>query len=1456
MAVPLLLLCALIASVLFYTSQNEHAVKNNLYRTLGEAALQQRTLLNTKIDSQFSQLEILADFISTEGAVVNDRTLSSMNRAAEECGFFNIGLIDIESGAGKFNDGSSFDVSAEKFFSQAVAGNRGIQYAKLNAEDGKGAIVFTVPVYENGEVVAVLCANYDSDEFSQLMETTALNNESYSYVTDGVGDIIIPSNHESALLQDGNVLDFIADTTLERGITMDTVRSYFENGESYSFAISSGDEMRLVLLADAGINDWRLIFVATSAVVAQETLTSATMTFTFTLMLMLIFAAFTLTIWVYGKRSQRIIAFQEEEYRVAASHSDKIIMRYDVKGKTASFASENAPDSSIKRAVTDRVPESVVEAGLIAKESVQDYLNFFGAIQKGEPTGAQVIHMRLNSEQFAWFRAEYTLIGNEKTVCYAIISFTNVTRQREQEIVYENWRRSMDALPEDGYRLVECNLTLDMLEHEEGSFMDWLSENRPVGFNARTVEDTHLFVHEEDQEQYTSILNRESLLSQYYQGKYEVNAELRMRDGMDVFRWIEISVQMVPYPDSEDVKAFVLYKDIDARKCSELELKERSETDLMTGIYNRAAFVEQADRLVAQSDWETRHAFLFLDIDLFKQVNDTLGHAAGDRALIELSSSLRSVLRRNDLIGRMGGDEFMICLENITYDAVIEKRARELCELARIKLNNGVSDSISIGIAVFPTDGTSFEELYKKADIALYHTKENGGNGYSFYRDDMDGTVSDANLTGITAPQDGLRLPNQDRTMLIADDSELNRTILASIFKDDYHILTAADGAQTLRIMRKFGTGISILLLDIFMPRVDGMEVLRKMREEPALSAIPVVVVSGSSEAETALKAIELGASDYVSKPVEPRLVKIRVQSAIAKAENNLIRAQRSYALLESTEEARYRHILSSTGTAIVEFDPLNNVFMYDELLHQMLAGTFDKRGLWEILVEDGVAEAMDVDAMRAICESIAAFPKSSGEEITVLLQTRCGERRWFRMSVCRLNYEELDTGRVLITFNDVNEDHLKNERLRQMAERDTLTGVYNRAAFVEKTAQLLLNSQDDEYAIAQADIERFKVINELYGHAEGDKLLRFVGETMQNFVGNEGICCRLSADTFAACVRRSEGLSQRFQESVEKVFSMYELPVELTMSFGICVVDDTTLPIDTLLDRASMALKTVKGSYVKHVAYYDDALRLAMLEEQEVIGRADFALEHEEFVIYLHPQYDHLTGALVGAEALVRWLHPDKGLISPSQFIPVFERNGFITKLDHFVWDKTCRLLRRRLDEGRKVLPISVNISRIDLYDPTLCDRIMALIEKYGLDPGLLRLEITESAYVDNPRQLIDVVRELQQRGFIIEMDDFGSGYSSLNTLKDVPVDVLKMDMKFLSSKDADPRTNCILQSIINMASRINLPVIAEGVESKEQADYLLSLGCNLVQGYFYAKPMPESEFERLLEQESTPRK
>jgi len=404
----------------------------------------------------------------------------------------------------------------------------------------------------------------------------------------------------------------------------------------------------------------------------------------------------------------------------------------------------------------------------------------------------------------------------------------------------------------------------------------------------------------------------------------------------------------------------------------------------------------------------------------------------------------------------------------------------------------------------------------------------------------------------------------------------------------------------------------------------------------------------------------------------------------------------------------------------------------------------------------------------------------------------------------------------------------------------------------------ILYNNPITEYVLVCWDIDKFKILNDICGSAEGDRFLGYAGKLyIDGFFRDQGAAVygHWGADHFVMLCEKShfdpEVLSRKLPKKLSEAFPNHDFITRM----GIYDIKDRELDIVLMCDRAFMALKATKDLYDTRYLFFRESMRYGMLEEQEILRDMKSALESGQFIPYFQPQYNYETGVITGAEVLMRWKHPEKGILLPSKFISVFERNGIITPVDITIWDQACALMRKWLDDGIDVPNFSINVSRVDLYDPYVCDLLVHIAEKYGIDHSMLHIEITESAYMENPAQLIKRITQLNDNGFYVEMDDFGSGYSSLNMLKDMPVDLLKLDMNFVKNNKNNNKSGTILSSVVHMAHSLDLRVIAEGVETKSVADFLKSIGCVYMQGYYFSKPVSADSFEKMLKETKKPK-
>lgn len=545
------------------------------------------------------------------------------------------------------------------------------------------------------------------------------------------------------------------------------------------------------------------------------------------------------------------------------------------------------------------------------------------------------------------------------------------------------------------------------------------------------------------------------------------------------------------------------------------------------------------------------------------------------------------------------------------------------------------------------------------------------------------------------------------KLILVVDDNDINRKSLCQILSDEYDTLQAVNGEEALAVVKQKKTELSAIFLDLVMPIMNGYVFLEEVRKDAISAGIPVIVLTQYEQGETEERVLSCGASDFLTKPYNPTIIKHRVANLIQLRE-------------------------TSSFVTIVE--------------------------------------------------------------------------------------------------------------------KDALTGLYSREAFFEKAREWMLDSPDKRFDVIVIDIERFKLVNDLFGKEEGDKLLQYLADILKEGVQETGICGRLHGDVFVALVeRQSQYPEEIFTEAVQCLRN-YPVGINIQLKFGIYQPEEDTPDISVMCERAELVAESIKGDHGVYHAFYDKSLRERLMEEQQIISDMKKALEKGEFQVYFQPKIDLITERVIGAETLVRWEHPQKGFMAPNEFIPLFEKNGFITSLDIFVWDSACKAIREWMDCGQEPLPISVNLSPVDIYHPDIVEILSNIVAKYQLQPERLHLEITEIAYTENPEQIIAVATDLKKLGFIIEMDDFGTGSSSLNMLSELPIDILKIDMRMLKSKLERIRKTNVLNFIVSLAKWLGLMVVSEGVETKEQVMFLRSMGCDYGQGFYFVKPLPKQDFEHFL--------
>lgn len=461
----------------------------------------------------------------------------------------------------------------------------------------------------------------------------------------------------------------------------------------------------------------------------------------------------------------------------------------------------------------------------------------------------------------------------------------------------------------------------------------------------------------------------------------------------------------------------------------------------------------------------------------------------------------------------------------------------------------------------------------------------------------------------------------------------------------------------------------------------------------------------------------------------------------------------------------------------------------------------------------------------------------------------------WVRQDLCLKDAKEHAI--VLCYITDIDEEKKLDEVLLQEVEKtrriDRLTGLLRAKVFYHEVDQFVKENSTESWAMIAADLEHFKLFNDWYGWESGDKYLMDVATRLNGVVTVlKGFAGYMGGDNFAIFIKHKPEFIQHMIDEIDDFISKDNRRNGFLPNLGFYFLEaDEQASASTMYDRAVMALNTVKGNYSKRYGIYDKSMIQEIDREMSILTDAQKGIEEKEFVLYMQPQVHVPTGRITGAETLVRWKSKDKGMVSPGVFIPVLEKTGFITSLDRYIWEEVCIWQRSRLDRGLKLLPVSVNVSRVDAYSIDLVRCFKDLTAKYDIPRYCIKIEITESTYAEDNAKIGKIAENLRAAGFSVYLDDFGSGYSSLNMLKNVYVDALKIDMQFLDMNETNARKGeSIMESVINLARILRIPIIVEGAETEKQIHSLSNMGCQYVQGFYYYRPMPLDEFETLLEQ------
>lgn len=1585
----ILLLAAVIIGFVLYLNSEMNRVRNDTSERLSTVSENLSTHIKESMNSDFLVLNTFSEILDNEGYKDTDSIMEAMTAVCDATVFTRMWVID-ESGQGFSQDGHTADFSARTYFQKAMNGQPSVERVSNSIIDNTVYFVLAVPIIgSEGDVEGVLSGSISEADFSALLDSGTTDNLGYCFICYSTGHIIVDNEDNGDFVEGSNITLAISNA---KGISKADKAKYMEqisNQQSGTVSYTINGHSRLAVFSPLGMNNWVLVNVVPTEYVDSE-VNAATRSGLYTTIFVL-FACVTLIVMllvVTGRQNRSLrneykrVRLSDERFRLAIDNTNVSIWDYDFTGKRI-IQTENSVRLHGYDKVVENVPESLISAGYIYPESADACRELYKKLENGDKKAEAVLKVRSADGSGYWYEhVRYTSItGLMGKPIRAIGVSEDVTEKYEAMYDYEREIKFQQVLAPDVYTTALFDVTESLLVKMQFKFSEEDSLFKDATFTNYFSIAADRVKEDDSVKSFLRGIGAQYLTSMHDQKQDTFSYDYLRRMADDTEHWVHEELHLMIEPDTEHLMLFLCVRDVDTEKKRIDKLSLAAESDAMTGLLNHEVTLREISRYLDDGGMNCLHALFMVDIDYFKGVNDTIGHQAGDKVIGMVSGGIKNLFRADDIIGRMGGDEFLVLMKDVPSVEAVKQKAAELVECLQFSCSGGgntVNVTASIGVVVYNDDGSkSVAELYKLVDEALYSAKSEGRNRFHLRtgQDEISGIPSGSKqLERATTIQLQAIMENIDGSIFVVEIGETLRPLYISpsffktagaeeakavregasitsfIHPDEMELFEsecrkyAASGEPwdyTYRVCLskgaigwRHGRAVTIpyesseypVMIDIVTDVTDIMQTSNKLDAILNNSPVGIAQFTLGSKARVTFANNEFIRMCGVPREVFDLTLGADLSSILTDDEKDTVLSQLN-STGQTDEVLEYIHKYTDPVTGDIGFFSVRSMLLEitsegEKSFLSIVLEVTDKIRLERELAESRrpayIALKEDereperkpavlvvddskinrVIVRKIISDSYVVLEAENGFEALGVLRTRLAEISAVLLDLIMpvmdgiqfLNEIRKDDSLkdvpviVLTGSNDIETEtrvleagawdyivkplnpdivmfRLKNvilrsemtafNRLKYLADYDELTGVFNRSHFFAATREMLLLNPDDSFALIRFDINRFGLVNTYYGLEEGDKVLRFLAEEMTKAAKRIEKCTfgRIESDVFGVCVKYIDtDQLESFFTQTKRILDDYGLDFDLIPAFGVYLIVDPEMDIEQMFDNACLAAKRCKGSYLNNYCYYGETMSEAVEKEQEIVNRMGSALEAGQFEIYLQPKVNIRTEIIEGSEALVRWIDPQRGIIPPSEFIPVFESNGFITKLDYYVWEETCKVLRRWLDEGRRLTPISVNVSRVNLYSTHLLDSICALTDKYDIPRRYFNIELTESAYMDNQEAMSRIIDGLRSRGYTVMMDDFGSGFSSLNALKDIPVDVLKIDQRFLSSGRDTERGKCIIRSVVEMAKELDMAVIAEGVEKRDQVEFLRSIGCDFVQGFYYARPMPVEDFEKRL--------
>lgn len=1075
---------------------------------------------------------------------------------------------------------------------------------------------------------------------------------------------------------------------------------------------------------------------------------------------------------------------------------------------------------------------------------------FEQAINKKEKFIKLELQTTTKDNELIWFIAKFSFIYTTAAI-YIIGIIEDITENKKilknLEITYhkalydERIKAAITANSVVSYEInVDDDLIIGDIKGKTMSILNFLNLSPNCSYSEFLLRWSKKCIHPDDKNRFFHDLHPYRLKKLFDQGITTVSCEYRSSTRDHKYIWVSNNIHLLRVDATNKLYAYVYVNDINQKKVQELALLKQSQTDPLTGLYNRIALKNIINDYLTKQPTQTC-ALMLVDIDNFKSVNDNLGHPFGDKALCEVTKKLTNIFSIDTVIGRYGGDEFIVFIKDISSKEYVYHKANLILEelnLCYSSEQKNYSISSSIGIVFSPDDGQTLHKLFERADLALYRAKKLGKSQYYTFNENFNESAPITNYISKEWLIDELdeivyisSLENYELLYLNRKGRELTGIEVGA-----YKHIKCYEALQGRSSPCPFCTNSKLNLDEYYIWELNNSYLNRNYIVKDKL----VLYEDKPVRMEIAIDVTNNHDLTFQQVPVEFAI------------EKTILDCLQALAIPDTLDEAITTvleiigNFYQATRAYIVEIDLDNKIASntygwckdgYPHYRKQLQHIDLTQIPyVYEAFVQHNDLIINDCETIKK--EHPQEYKHFMSRNARSLVTTPYEETGVFagyigvdNPSINRNTIALLDS----VNYSIVNE--IKKRRLYEKIQynlyHDNLSGLLNRNSFNQ-----FLNSKDHDthyQAIILADINGLKEINRNFGHDYGDKIITVISNIMTSYFSAQKVF-RLSGDEFIIFVNDLE-----YDDFIRTIKQMEDelhvsTPNGVTLSY---TWSEDDIDIDDLIRQAEELLVINKQTYYEHTDIYKKHYSPKKLK------KLLDSFENNHFVVYLQPKFDITQNKVISAEALVRLIIPERGLIMPNKFIPVIEKEHLTRYLDFYMFEQICKILETWQKEGITLIPISVNISRLTLLENDFTKTLENIKAKYDVPSHYITLEITESIGNIDRSIITTIAHQIKELGFNISLDDFGARYANMSLLSSFNFDELKIDKSMIDTLVNNDKCQAILHSIIKMCEKINVSCIAEGVETNKQIELLMQLGCNVIQGYYYSKPIPLAEFE-----------